>query len=52
MVWILSNGKWEVTEVEKDHSHFGLVNEFEKNKTADRDPSGEVIVVTSLFKPQ
>lgn len=52
VVWTLSNGKWEVTEVEKDHSHFGLMNEFEKNKMAGREPSGEVLVVTSLFKPQ
>lgn len=49
--WILSKGKWEDTQVDGDHSSYGLENEFGRAKL-DTETREEVAVIISLFKPQ
>lgn len=51
LVWILSKGKWDVTEGDKGYSRFGQENEFEKSQM-ETESSEEVVVVISLLKPQ
>lgn len=48
--WILSKGKWEDTQVDGDHSSYGLENEFGRAKL-DRDQRGGCCNNFSLQTP-